>query len=320
MLIDNDKEGDGEPMRFLRRSSFILMLLLFALVTACQSNDADKPPDGPGGFLWKVEHGDTRVYLQGTIHIGEEDFYPLDYRIEEAFEASDVVLPEIDLNNQDMMQIAEQTMQLATYDDGTTLKDHIPADLYEETVAVFEELKLPVELFGIYKPWFIQTMLTESYTQEAGFNFELGIDQHLLERAAEDEKEVRELESFEEQMNLLAGFSDEIQIKLLEETLENREHIAEETQELVSLWKKGNVKGMLDLLAADHEQMSAEYESYMKALNDERNIKMTDKIMDILEEDSGKTYFVMVGAMHMIAKPSIISILEDNKYEVNHIY
>lgn len=32
-------------------------------------------PDGPGGFLWKVENGDTTVYLQGTVHLGEPDLF-----------------------------------------------------------------------------------------------------------------------------------------------------------------------------------------------------------------------------------------------------
>lgn len=32
-------------------------------------------PNGPGGYLWKVEHGDTTVYLQGTIHTVTDNFF-----------------------------------------------------------------------------------------------------------------------------------------------------------------------------------------------------------------------------------------------------
>lgn len=89
------------------------ILLLVGLLVACNTEEdgeeminkqveEEVSGDGNGGFLWKVEHGDTVVYLHGTIHVGKEKFYPLNPQTEEAYEKSDIILPEVDLNNTDL--------------------------------------------------------------------------------------------------------------------------------------------------------------------------------------------------------------------------
>lgn len=70
--------------------------------------------DGPGGFLWKVEHGETTVYLQGTVHVGPEDFYPMHTEIENAYAEADVVVPEIDITSVNPFEMQEIMMELGT--------------------------------------------------------------------------------------------------------------------------------------------------------------------------------------------------------------
>ncbi|MGG3575167.1 TraB/GumN family protein [Bacillus gobiensis] len=97
----------------MKKISILLpFLLLVGMLVSCNTEEdgeemIEKPVEeevrgGNGGFLWKVEHGDTVVYLQGTIHVGKEKFYPLNPQTEEAYEKSDIVLPEVDLNNTDL--------------------------------------------------------------------------------------------------------------------------------------------------------------------------------------------------------------------------
>ncbi|WP_279512775.1 TraB/GumN family protein [Aureibacillus halotolerans] len=54
-------------------------------------------------------------------------------------------------------------------------------------------------------------------------------------------------------------------------------------------------------------------------LNDTRNINMANKLDEILQNDSGQTYFVMVGAAHVVVQPSIPSGLEEKGYEVERV-
>ena len=66
--------------------------------------------------------------------------------------------------------------------------------------------------------------------------------------------------------------------------------------------------------------MSVEEEAYMEALNDNRNYGMAEEITKFLESGEDQTYFVIVGSLHLILEPHVISILEEEGYEVEHIH
>ncbi|MCM3760421.1 TraB/GumN family protein [Alkalihalobacillus oceani] len=303
----------------INRSGLLLAFILaLFMISGCQDEGADQEAmAGPGGFLWEVENGDTKMYLQGTIHIGEEDFFPLNGYSEEAYEAADVVLPEVDLNNLDEEAVQAATMELAIYDDGTTIQDHIPAELYAELSAAVGEFGMEMMMLEMYKPWFFELLLTELYTGQAGYSFDYAVDTYFLDRAEEDQKEVVALETYEDQLTMLAGFSEEHQIRSLEYMLSGRDQLEEETHQIVEVWKEGDLEGLVEV----NETEDVEFlEQFMYEINEVRNIKMAEQLVELLENGADQTYFVIVGAMHFVEEPSIVSLLEDSGFEVNHIY
>lgn len=275
-------------------------------------------PDGPGGFLWKVENGDTTVYLQGTIHAGTEDFYPLNEKIEDAYREADVVVPEIDITDLNVMEVQQLTMDLGVYEDGTTIEDHIPEDVYSELATTLEELGLPLQMVENFKPWFLSSTIQQLMTEQLGFMH--GVDQYFLDRATQDDKEIIALETVEEQLSIFADTSDDYQIQMLEDSLVDIDDYEQDMLELFSLYKEGDVDELLTTLTDAEVEPSAEEQAFMEALNDERNYGMADTIAEFLEEDSGDTYFVIVGSLHLIMEPHVVSILEDEGYEVEHVY
>src|SRR5262245_25585698 len=48
-------------------------------------------------FLWKVSNGNGAVYLVGSVHLLNQDFYPLSAALEKAFKESDLLVEEVDL-------------------------------------------------------------------------------------------------------------------------------------------------------------------------------------------------------------------------------
>ena len=275
-------------------------------------------PDGPGGFLWKVENGDTTVYLQGTIHAGTEDFYPLNEKIEDAYREADVVVPEIDITDLNVMEVQQLTMDLGAYQDGTTIEDHIPEDVYSDLSATLDELGLPLQMVEGFKPWFLSSTIQQLMTEQLGFMN--GVDQYFLDRAAQDDKEIIALETVEEQLSIFADTSDDYQIQMLEESLVDIDDYEEDMLELFNLYKEGDVDELLTALTEEEAEPTAEEQAFMEALNDERNYGMADTITEFLEEDNGDTYFVIVGSLHLIMEPHVVSILEEEGYEVEHVY
>lgn len=294
----------------------LTMIVMVTVLFGCQSDTAEERNDG--GFLWKVENDDTTVYLQGTIHVGNEDFYPLNKKIEDAYEESDVVLPEIDLNEVDPSISQTLMMELAMYEDGQTIADDLTEDTYAALEEILQENGMSIEMVQQFKPWFMEMLLMEFALEETEYSPEYAVDQYFLDRAAEDGKEIRELESFEDQLMMLSGFSDELQLEMLENAILNYDDMAEELDEITAHWLSGATGELSG--TTDVEETFEGYEEYMEEMNTNRNIGMADTILELLEEDSGKTYFVFVGAMHMVEEPSIVSLIEDDGYEVEHIY
>src|SRR5262245_9182054 len=48
-------------------------------------------------FLWKVSGATGAVYLVGSVHLLNQDFYPLSAGLEKAFKESDLLVEEVDL-------------------------------------------------------------------------------------------------------------------------------------------------------------------------------------------------------------------------------
>lgn len=280
-------------------------------------------PDGPGGFLWKVENKDTTVYLQGTIHVGKEELFPMNAEIENAYAQSDVVVPEIDLNNVSMEEQQQVTEDLGKYDDGTDVSDHISDELYSELEDTLGELGLPLQPIKDFQPWLLANTVQQLMGQQLGYID--GVDEYFLNRTEDDGKDVIGLETVEDQLSILADLSPEMQEEQLEESLIDIDTYEEQMDELLSLYEDGDVEELLDYLLMDEgidedaEVATDEEIAFMEALNDDRNHGMADQIEDFLEEDNDLTYFVIVGTLHLTQEPHVRSILEDKGYEIKEI-
>lgn len=273
--------------------------------------------DGPGGFLWKVENGDTTVYLQGTIHLATEEFYPLNRKIEEAYAKSDIIVPEIDMNNINMLDMQAMTMELATYTDGSSIEDHLAPELYEKLTSSYTDLGYSITMFANYKPWFHSTLIQNLMTEELGFIE--GVDFYFLDRAEEDQKQVIGLETVEEQLSIFADTTPEYQSEMLEESLIELDEFESQMHDMFNLYLEGNPDKLIEYLIVEDAETTAEEEAYMQALNDDRNYNMAEQIAKFLEEDSGDTYFVIVGSLHLLLEPHIRSILEEKGYTIEQV-
>jgi uncharacterized protein YbaP (TraB family) len=308
---------------------FLVVFLLLGLV-ACNpqsqqtesQNEQDTSPTpttkvGSHGFLWKTSHGNTTVYMVGSIHVANEDFYPLDPDIESAFAESDTLVVEADVVNINQAKIMKLLEARGKYNDGTTLKDHLSQDLYNKLEETLKTFKLKASIFETYEPWYVAMMIDSLHTLKMGYNPELGIDYHFLEKATEKKMEIIQLEGAAYQLHLFDQFAPEIQVKVLESSLESVDH-PEELNELVQFWKEGDLKG-LERLTYSNEDQSKEYKIYTDVLLNKRNVRMVDKIEKLLKSGENKEYFVIVGAAHFIGEQGIVKLLQDKGYIVERI-
>lgn len=280
-----------------------------------QTSETALDYDGDGGFLWKVVHGETTMYVHGTIHLGHQDFYPLAPEIEEAYEDADVLLPEINMFEAEVNE--EIIQEMALLEEDTTLDDVLTEEFYTKLTDIFEANEMTLADYNHFQPWFLSSILGQISNEESELAPEYGVDLYFLQRALEDNKEIVELETVEMQYEVLSGFSMETQVQMLKESVEGHEETASFLNELGYHWIQGDHGTMTDQLTQGLEGINEEYQQEM---NDTRNLNMANKLDEILQRNDGQTYFAMIGTAHVVIEPSVPSELEKKGYDIEKIY
>ena len=274
------------------------------------------PPGKSGNLLWKASAPGGTVYFMGSIHFGTPAMYPLPTVITEAFKRADALVVEADVLNVDPQAMAGVVAAKAMYQDGSSLQSQLPPALWQRLGQVSSSMGLPAQLLERQKPWFASMTLTALTLQRYGFSEELGVDQHFLQQAAREGKRVIELESIEQQLGLFDAFSPAEQVAMLEQTLDDIERGPQFLRDTVAAWKAGD-DGRLDALLNEEYRTDAASQRMYRLLIVERNHTMSTKIAGLLQQ--GGTYFVVVGAGHLVGDESIVNLLRGKGYRLDKL-
>jgi uncharacterized protein YbaP (TraB family) len=264
------------------------------------------------GFLWKVENAGNTVYLLGSIHIANNAMYPLRPEIQKAYEASDYLAVEADISKINEADVQKLVLDLSVYKDKTTLKDHISADSYKKLGEILKASGLAENVLDTYKPWSVSSTVDYLTTAKSGFDPGIGIDAHFLQQAITSKKTILELESIEYQLKMFDGFSDKLQEEMLNASLENFYKEDSGIGKLTEMWVTGDEKQLLELT----NSTTSSNEEFGKALLTDRNAPMVEKVTGYLNDSAKKTYFVVVGAAHMLGEDGIVPLLEKKGFAV----
>ncbi len=267
-----------------------------------------------GPFLWKVRSSKATAYLLGSVHAARSSLYPLDERIEKAFDASDTLVVEVNTAEASTAALVIAMTAKATYPKDDSLDKHVSKEVLDLTNSRLVKYGLSVAEFQQFKPWFIATTLEAMELKALGIMAANGIDQHFLERAKE-KKQILELESAAEQLNLLDSFSDKEQEAFLKYTLTDLENTGKNMDQMMAAWRSGDEK-KLDALLDEATRSDKGLTSLYRRLIDDRNKKMADKIQEFLNTDH--TYFIVVGAGHLVGENGLLKTL-GKKYQVKQL-
>jgi len=265
-------------------------------------------------FLWKVKSDDNTVYVLGSLHLMRQEDYPLHKSIEDAFGQSDVLAVEANINDIARFDL-EKLLEEAFYQENETLEDHVSQQTYETIKRETERLGLPLTLVNRQKPWFLALSLTSLELLKLGFNPSYGIDMHFMSRAS-GKKEIVEMESLDYQFNLLSSFSDDEQGAFLLYSLRDLHVLEKEMEPIIRAWKSGDTESMESIMAKSASG-DTDMSAVLEKLIYERNRNMVGKIEEYMGKD--ETYFVIVGAGHLVGRKGIINLLKEKGYTVEQM-
>lgn len=319
----------------MKNKIFKLFLVLVMLIsfTGCgkeKKKEVEKEPlvevNNNDALIWEVKSDTSTVYLVGSIHVANDDTYPLQQKILDAFESSDAIAVEVDVVA--MQQDSELMIEISNmmlYTDGTNLTNHISEDTlskFNDYVAEYGISMLSseqIELLYMYKPWVLYSLISNDMIEEAGFDSNSGIDVYFINKANEKGMEVIEVESARFQYDMMDSYSEELQEYLLKSLMtESREASIKELKDMLDIWENGDVLALETLLAGETTNLTEDelalYNEYNKAMIIDRNIAMADKVEELLKGD--KDVFYMVGSAHMVGEDGIVQLLQERGYTV----
>jgi len=314
-----------------------LLLSLLLLLSGCgnsifatQPNNEHYQEDMPGGeytpdmWLATSPDGTGRLYLFGSIHVGDDTVFPLPEYVTDAYQESDYVAVECDIVAFEKLsadKIAEYYYPII-YTDGTTISDHIDADIYEACKKILTENGMYSPYLDVYHPTMWSSMLSNVALSYTDFEIDSGIDRYFINEATDDGKGILEIEDIADQITMDLQFPDEMLSYMLSEFTEKDvfEQYDDDLTEMFAAWKTGNLEEYL--LDEEQTQELTEQEEYFDELYEkvtliDRNIGMAAKAIEYIV--SGKDVFYIVGAAHMYGDNGVIALLEDEGVTVTPI-
>ena len=294
----------------------------------------DQQNAGSLGLLWKAEGNGNTLYLLGSIHTDRSNLYPFHKQLRDIITSAELAAFELDFNSQEGI---DEFTAMQVYSDGTTLKDHIDPELYQEVVKALTSLGTPEEQIANYKPWALANTFTAlSMLDETSSDNAMALDLYVSAKASNLGTPVEGIETYAFQGKIFDDLSDEYQENYLAMTLsmylgmDAAEGLSEEEKaayeaalkeqdEAVGRWMEQWKTRDTEAFANDYPKdviqsnTSDELNSKLFEGRDPNMIAWADRY---LKQDGAHTGLMTVGAGHMIGKTGVVQGLKDLGYTV----
>lgn len=300
-------------------SIMTVIVLSVCFLSACVD---EKPEEKSGMLFWEVsDKKGNKIYLLGSIHVGDASIYPLNEIVMDYYNKSDSLAVEADIESAlNDTQVQIKLIQQYMYTDGTTIDNHIDPQLFQDAKNYLIAKGSYDDMFLYLKPMFWADLIGSLTTENSSLSSEKGVDLYFIKEAKASGKELLEIESIEMQAKMLGGLKDEIQELYLSDVLATMDSAEQSTKELFDLWKTGDHKKLEKYVFDDAypddapDEVKKLYDEYMKILYEDRNKGMVDKAVEYIK--SGKTVFIVVGAAHMVGESGLVNQLAEKGYSV----
>lgn len=262
-------------------------------------------------LFYEISHGESKLFLLGSIHAGKPALYPLHSGVEKAYAQADIIAVEVDLDDPLTVKKAQLLLLTSFYPSGETLVKHLSPSVYQKWKKYASQNNISKEWYERFKPWALVMQMGELEIKKSGYDAQWGIDRYFLRKAHTDNKQIISLETIEEQIALLSDPMHEE--KLFEYSIDSSNEFHESLDGMYHLWMIGDEKSFETFL---NQQSGAdkEYQEIFEKVIERRNIKMAQQIEGLLL--SNKKVMVIIGSAHLIGEEGVVSLLKKKGYRI----
>ena len=270
----------------------------------------------PVPMLWKVSDADNSIYLLGAFHMLKASDYPLAPSVNAALADVQQVFFEVAPREMADPALPAKMMQAATRTDGKTLQQTVSPATWRALQRYAAKNQMDVASLQGLKPWFVGMLLALTESQKLGLNPALGLDRHLMDRAAQAGTPTQGLETADAQIAMLDSLDATLQDAFLQDTLREMGDFKGLFEALHTAWRQGDVAALERTALAD---MREQYPALYQRVNVDRNKAWLPQLDALLRDQARDNVLVVVGALHLVGSDGVVRMLADKGYRVERL-
>ena len=267
-------------------------------------------------LLWKVSDADNDVYLLGSFHLLKPDDYPMPADIDRAFDDAESLLFEVDPREMTAPETVAMMQKYMAYDNRQSLSKVLPKVTLDRLATLVSASGSSVQALEQSEPWAVSLGLVIGVSQAMGFKPDLGLDRHLMDRAAKAGKPAGGLETVDDQMKAMDAVPYAEQAQGLDEFLQDPKKAMQQLQDMHAWWRAGDVERLDKDMRAE---MAAKTPQSYKLLDVDRNNAWLPQIEKRLTGSKSDDTLVVVGALHLLGADGLVEKLKAKGYKVERV-
>lgn len=262
--------------------------------------------------VWKISKGGNEMYLAGSVHLLRESDYPLPKQFDRTYQKAEKLVFEADIDQLQDPQMAQAMMAQAMIPENKTLADLLSEEVYKALEAEAAKLSLPLANLARFKPSMVIVTMTGLKLQQEGISAK-GVDQHFIDKAKADGKELGYLETVEEQIEVLMNMGAGNEDSYVKYSIDEMETMTSAIEELIGTWRDGTSSLMKEQLA----EMESEYPEIYESIIVNRNNNWMPQLEGFLQDDV--TEYVIVGSLHLHGDDGILEMLKAKGFKIKQL-
>ncbi|XP_023228655.1 metalloprotease TIKI1-like [Centruroides sculpturatus] len=320
--------------------------------SSCENNSNDYP----FSFLWKINKNPPS-YFFGTVHVPYTkvwDYIPENAK--EAFQLSDNVYFELDLNDPYTISTLAKCQMLPQ---GKNLSEILPYDIYQRLKRYLDRIKENIpswtnfehrrnyksddNLFNAItrnwehkRPVWVMLMVNSLKENDVNWKGIPVLDLYLAQQAEKMKKKIGAVEEVEEQCIPLNALNLTQVLFALNQTLqsidnENKVNVSRNSDDLIHHYNCRNLNSIifnqdttqlpkLTNMTSEDMDVARDMEHYFR---DEfiykRNKKIGDRVIQLILNHPNETFFFAFGAGHFLGNNTILDFIQIEGFQVTNI-
>jgi len=261
--------------------------------------------------LWHVHGPKGEAYLFGSIHLLPRNIDWHTKQVNAAIKRADVFVFEVSADDTAQAEIRDLVAEKGMLAPGQSLRAMLPPASQKDFDAAIAKAHLAPRTVDHEKPWLVSLQLLIAEGAAKHYSASAGVDHAVMAIAARRHKPSRYFETIAQQMNLLAGSSDKLQLSEFESDLKDFQESDDDLKPMLDAWENGQEDKLADVMNSD----LADDPEMKKALLSDRNQNWVGQIEKMLTERH--VFFITVGAGHLAGPDGVPALLRAAGYKVD---